>query len=51
MAAHSSILAWNVPWTEEPDGYSPQGCKKSDTTEQLSMHAPEFCSHETSLRL
>ena len=24
MATHSSILAWRIPWTEEP-GYSPQG--------------------------
>ena len=29
MATHSSILAWEIPWTEEPGGgYSPQGCKK-----------------------
>ena len=20
MAAHSSILVWEIPWTEEPDG-------------------------------
>ena len=20
MATHSSILAWRIPWTEEPDG-------------------------------
>ena len=20
MSAHSSILAWEIPWTEEPDG-------------------------------
>ena len=20
MAAHSSVLAWRIPWTEEPDG-------------------------------
>ena len=20
MASHSSILAWRIPWTEEPDG-------------------------------
>ena len=25
MAAHSRILAWRIPWTEEPGGYSPQG--------------------------
>ena len=24
MAAHSSILAWRMPWTEEPGGLSPQ---------------------------
>ena len=27
MATHSSILAWRIPWTEEPAGYSPWGCK------------------------
>ena len=26
MATHSSILAWRIPWTEEPGGlYSPWG--------------------------
>ena len=30
MATHSSILAWRMPWTEEPGGgYSPKGCKES----------------------
>ena len=33
MATHSSILAWRIPWTEEPGGYSPKGHKESDTTE------------------
>ena len=32
-ATHSSILAWKIPWTEEPGGYSPQGSKESDKTE------------------
>ena len=32
MAAHSSIIAWKIPWTEEP-GYSPWHHKESDTTE------------------
>ena len=27
MATHSSILAWRIPWTEEPAGYSPWGHK------------------------
>ena len=35
MATHSSFLAWKIPWTEEPVGYSPWGCKESDTTERL----------------
>ena len=29
MATHSSILAWRIPWTEEPGGYSPWGRKES----------------------
>ena len=29
MAAHLSILAWEIPWTEEL-GYSPWGHKESD---------------------
>ena len=33
MATHSSILAWEVLWTEEPGRYSPRGCKESDVTE------------------
>ena len=38
MATHSSILAWRIPWTEEPDVlHSPWGHKESDTTEQLSL--------------
>jgi len=26
MATHSSILAWEVPWTEKSGGYSPWSC-------------------------
>ena len=25
MAAHSSILAWRIPWTERPDGLQSMG--------------------------
>ena len=31
MVTHSSILAWRIPWTEEPGGL--QGLTESDTTE------------------
>ena len=33
MEAHSSILAWKIPWREELGGYSSWGCKESDMTE------------------
>ena len=36
-ATHSSILAWRIPWTEEP-AYSPQGHKESDKTGHPSAH-------------
>ena len=36
MAAHSSILAWEIPWTEELTGCSPGGCRGLNKTEQLS---------------
>ena len=33
MATHSSILAWEIPWTERsPAGYSPWGCKEPNMT-------------------
>ena len=33
MATHSSILAWRIPWTEEPGGLQSMGSEKeSDTT-------------------
>ena len=38
MATHCSILAWRIPWTEEPEGlYSPWGRKESDRTERLTL--------------
>ena len=36
MATHSSVLAWRIPWTEEPGSCSPWGRKESDTTERLN---------------
>ena len=38
MAAHSSILAWKIPWTWSLVGYCPWGHKESDTTERLHFH-------------
>ena len=33
MATHSSVLAWRIPWTGEPGGYSPWGHTESGMTE------------------
>ena len=37
MATHSSILAWRIPWTEEPGGVAVYGVAKIQTRQ--SMHA------------
>ena len=31
MATHSYILAWEIPWTEEPGGLQSMGSQKSWT--------------------
>ena len=37
IATHSSILAWEIPWTEDPGKLESMGSpKESDTTEQLT---------------
>ena len=33
METHSSILAWKIPWTEEPGGLQSMGLQESDVTE------------------
>ena len=37
MAIHSSILAWETPWTEEPDWLQSMGLQESDMTKQLTL--------------
>ena len=32
MATHSSILAWEIPWTEEPGWLQSMGSQELDTT-------------------
>ena len=46
MAPHSSTLAWKIPWTEEPVGWSPWGREESDTTERLHFHFSLSCIGE-----
>ena len=37
MAIHSSILAWRIPWTEEPGGLQSRGHKELDMTKLLTL--------------
>ena len=41
MAPHSSILAWKIPWMEEP-----WGREESDATERLHFHFSLSCIGE-----
>ena len=36
MATHSSILAWRIPWTEEPGGLQSEGSQSRTRLKQLS---------------
>ena len=39
MATHSRILAWRIPWTEEPGGLQSMGSQRVNATVGLSMCA------------
>ena len=40
MATHSSILAWRIPWTEQPGGLQSKGSQRVGRLQlkQLSTH-------------
>ena len=42
MATHSSLLAWKIPWTEEPSRLRSRGHKELDTTGRLSARTRIF---------
>ena len=42
-ATHSSILAWRIPWTEEPGGPHCTGYQESGMTERLTYTHTEWC--------
>ena len=46
MAPHSSILAWKIPWMEEPGRLQSMGLLESDTTERLHFHFSLSCTGE-----
>ena len=39
MATHSSILAWEIPWTEEPGGLHTKELDMTETAERSHIHA------------
>ena len=47
MAAHSSILAWRIPWTEEPGGLQSMGLQRvgHDWSDLAQMHPNCFVGH------
>ena len=42
MSTHSSILAWEIPWTEEPGGLQSMGLQSQSLLKWLSTHTPEW---------
>ena len=44
MATHPSILAWEIPWTEDPGGLQSMESKESDMTQQLSQNQDKINS-------
>ena len=46
MAPHSSILAWKIPWIEEPGRPQSMGSLESDMTERLHFHFSLSCIGE-----
>ena len=42
MATHSSVLAWRIPWTEEPGGLQSTGPQEWGVTEPLALFGSLF---------
>ena len=49
MATHSSILAWRIPWTEEPDGLQSTGSQRigHDWATSLSLSVTDRTRFKT----
>ena len=46
MAAHSSILAWRIPWAEEPGGLQSTGSQSWTRLSQWHFHFTFFCQYK-----
>ena len=51
MAIHSSILAWGIPWTEEPDGLGSMGSQRVSYDLATKRQQPEKQSCQVLTRL
>ena len=51
MATHASILAWRIPWTEEPGATVHGVTKESDTTEGLNSNNEKISCFDESFIL
>ena len=40
MASRSSILAWRIPWTEEPGGLQSTGLQSGKTVKPATLSGP-----------
>ena len=47
MATHSSILAWEIPWTEGPGGLQSMGNKEPNRTEPLNNTITHITTNTT----
>ena len=43
MATHSSVLAWRIPWTEEPGGLQSTGLQRVRHDWVTSLHSDKNC--------
>ena len=45
MATHSSILVWEIPWTEEPEGLHSMEMETTELTRNTIMYSsvPDLC--------
>ena len=50
-ATHSSILAWRIPWTEEPDGLQAMGLQRVGHTESPKQQTTSSVKSSASLLL
>ena len=50
MAIHSSILAWKIPWIEEPGGLHPMGSVEAGTQALPSPQGLTLCDRQHQIR-